>query len=631
MKIFFKSIFCFLLCVCSFQVFSQDKKIEELLLEGYYSEDSSSYYFKEAYSLLKTREDTGSYFYYRFFKYHVLNETDSSKYYAKLALAIFNETNNFDKLRRIHEQIYYEYLNIGDYDLALKEIHQALNYAIKLKDTAYISLHYSDISVLYHDYNFFEKGISYGQKAFNVMDKATNKDYKYLIFANNAIGINYDDWGKPDSALFYHHKNLKYLDKVEDSLRYVFVLNNIANTNLKIKNYKKAKEFLERSLAINLITKKPYNLASTYTNLATVAFEEGRNADAKGYFIKAHKFANESESVEKIRDVLEFEYLFYKKIGDFKTAVEKKEAFHLIQDSIFNSNRLEKIAQMEVKFETVKKEKEIAEQKIKISEQQLKAKQRNNLLFALIAFVVFILIIGWLIYKQQQQKHIRLIEENRLKDQIAQVKIQNKLHEERLRISRDLHDNIGSQLTFIISSVDNMKHLFKSADEKLNKKLADVSGFTRTTITQLRDTIWALNKDEISFDDLKARLYNYIENAQLAQEQTKFKFNSTLSSSFQLNSIQGVSIYRVVQEAINNAMKYSAATTVSLSISENNTNVFISIKDDGIGFNMTKIQLGNGLENMKNRAHSIGAIFDILSAVDKGTELVLTLPKTNLN
>lgn len=302
--------------------------------------------------------------------------------------------------------------------------------------------------------------------------------------------------------------------------------------------------------------------------------------------------------------------------------------YEIFQVSVHNYNVSfsDKVAEMDAKYKTAEKETEIAKQKVEIAEQELKVKKRNYSLIGIALLVFFLIMLGFNLYKQQKQKQLRLIEENRLKDQISQVKIQNKLHEERLRISRDLHDNIGSQLTFIISSVDNMKYLFKSADEKLNNKLTDISGFTRTTITQLRDTIWALNKDEISFDDLKSRLFNYIENAQLAQEQTEFLFKDELSSHFMLNSIQGVSIYRIVQEAINNSMKYAAATNVILTVSEEQKNIILSIKDDGIGFNMPDIQLGNGLENMKNRAAEINANFEIISEPQKGTEIILTLP-----
>ncbi len=233
--------------------------------------------------------------------------------------------------------------------------------------------------------------------------------------------------------------------------------------------------------------------------------------------------------------------------------------------------------------------------------------------------------------KEFFESQLRLQEENLLKDEIAQINIQNKLHQERLHISNDLHDNIGSQLTYIISSVDNMNHKFTELDDKLKNKLSDITLFTKTTITQLRDTIWALNKDEISFEDLKARLFNYIENAKLAQQQTAFTFNGEMKTNFQLNSIQGVSIYRIVQEAINNSMKYAAATNVSLNITEQKEDLILSIKDDGIGFNIAEIDMGNGLENMRNRASSIGASIDIKSSSNKGTEIVLEIAKNSFN
>jgi len=315
----------------------------------------------------------------------------------------------------------------------------------------------------------------------------------------------------------------------------------------------------------------------------------------------------------------------------FKEATIIGNEIYSVSIDNYNTQFSDKVAEMDAKYKTAEKEKEIAEQKVEITAQESKAKQGNYLLLGLLFVFVFIVVVGVFIYKQQKLKQQKLEEKNRLKDQVAQITLQNELHEERLRISRDLHDNIGSQLTFIISSVDNMKYLFKSADEKLNNKLTDVSNFTRTTITQLRDTIWALNKDEISIEDLKVRLYNYIENAKLAQEQTSFEFKVTLATAFQLNSIQGVSIYRIVQEAINNTMKYAAATNVSLTILENNEHVIFSIKDDGVGFNLAEIQLGNGLENIKSRSLAIGAAFDIISEPAKGTEILLTLPKARLN
>ena len=89
--------------------------------------------------------------------------------------------------------------------------------------------------------------------------------------------------------------------------------------------------------------------------------------------------------------------------------------------------------------------------------------------------------------------------------------------------------------------------------------------------------------------------------------------------------MQGVTIFRIVQEAINNSLKYSAATKINVLLYEEKGKLCLLIEDDGIGFDMNKVNLGNGLENMKNRAHSIDADFILDSAPNKGTKIILKI------
>jgi signal transduction histidine kinase len=321
----------------------------------------------------------------------------------------------------------------------------------------------------------------------------------------------------------------------------------------------------------------------------------------------------------------------YEKLKNYKNAVEAYQKYILIKDSILNEITAQQIEKLNIQFQTEKKEKEIAEQQTHILQQQLKYKQRNYLTLSLGMFVLLILIIGGYIYYNQKQKQLHLIQEIKLKDELTAVKINNKIYDERLKISSELNDKIGANLTYIISSIDNLKLKFNSLDGMLLNKLTDISNFTKNTISQLRETIWALNKQALSFEDLIPRLYNYIETANLAQDQTQFIFEHRVTSTMFLNSLQGVNIYRIIQEAINNAIKYAAATKVQLLINEVNDNVVIQIIDDGIGFNMSEIVLGNGLENMKNRAAAIHAKFNIDSFPDKGTAITVTINKSRFN
>jgi signal transduction histidine kinase len=224
--------------------------------------------------------------------------------------------------------------------------------------------------------------------------------------------------------------------------------------------------------------------------------------------------------------------------------------------------------------------------------------------------------------KQEQLK-----KEHELKTALAKIEIQNRLQEQRLRISRDLHDNIGAQLTFIISSIDNLKFALK--DDIINKKLSKISGFTTETIYQLRDTIWAMNKNDITFEDLQTRISNFIDNAKISSENTKFKFTipSEIGATHTFTSIQGMNMYRIIQESINNASKYAEASNINVSIQQDESKFLIKIEDDGKGFDPKKVQMGNGINNIQKRARDLGSHATISSEIGKGTSVSFTVDR----
>lgn len=474
-----------------------------------------------------------------------------------------------------------------------------------------------------------EKAKMYMQKGIKQLEEA--KDYKALNPTYDNYGIVQEVSGNVDSAIYFYNKALDLKINQNDSIGIPFALGHLSGAYLVKKDFVTSKKYLDESYAIRKKRDDTYGVAECLVLYADFYYAQNNYKEAAIWFSDCYNMAIENKYIHLAQYAAEFLSLCHEKMGNVHEAISYLKIQQALKDSLLNENTNKAIAELEVQFETEKKEKQIIEQKVKITEQELKNKERTNQLVILIATLLLVLLAGYFIYKQQKLKQQRLIEENRLKDQLAKVKIQNELHEERLRISRDLHDNIGSQLTFIISSVDNMKYLFKNTDEKLNNKLVDISTFTKTTITQLRDTIWALNKEDITFDDLKSRLYNYIEQAKLAQEKIHFEFDNQLTNNFSLNAIQGVNLYRVVQEAINNAIKYSIASKITLKITETNAEIKIDVIDDGIGFELNKINAGNGLQNMKNRADKIKTSIRIDSKPEMGTKISVILRKDTLN
>uniref|UniRef100_UPI00258634D8 sensor histidine kinase n=1 Tax=Algoriphagus sp. TaxID=1872435 RepID=UPI00258634D8 len=223
-------------------------------------------------------------------------------------------------------------------------------------------------------------------------------------------------------------------------------------------------------------------------------------------------------------------------------------------------------------------------------------------------------------YYRQKNKNLQLEQEAKLQAIYAEQETQKKLAEQRNRISSDLHDNIGAQLTFIVSSLNQLK-FGNLTKEQLGEKIDRISSFTVDTVNELRDTIWAMNKDAISVEDLQLRLAGLIQKAQESCPQIQFelKIDEGVTPQLHLNSLEGVNLYRIAQEALNNAIKHAEAGKIEIFITqENDANICLSVMDNGKGFD-EKNPDGNGMNTMRTRAERIGKELKIESQAGSGT------------
>ena len=137
-----------------------------------------------------------------------------------------------------------------------------------------------------------------------------------------------------------------------------------------------------------------------------------------------------------------------------------------------------------------------------------------------------------------------------------------------------------------------------------------------------------MNNSEITFEDLQTRIHNFVEKAQEAKQDIIFNFaiEKGLQDS-RFTSIEGMNIYRTIQEAINNSVKYAEAKNINILVKNVNNNTKITITDDGKGFDKATIEEGYGLKNMQKRIEEIGAKFSLDSNAATGTKITITIPK----
>lgn len=516
------------------------------------------------------------------------------------------------------------YQEQGKYDLA---IHNFLASVRHIDTTQYRYIKtsaYKEVGKLYLNLKDGRKAEYYLAKS--IQSGRRDKGHvDLLIDAYLLLSESYLQREKADAAATYLDKAEKMAARPDMRHMLFDVLTRKVELLMKQERYAEAKKAINEALALGKEYKK--NTGETFglrSNLAKIYCVENKSDDAIALSQQLVAETSQSSEMARLAEGYQGMAAAYAQKGDYGKAYENHLRYAAYKDSTVGSEKQRIIREAEVKYATAEKERLLAENKVKLLQSQGEAerKGRANLLLGIL--VLFTVVTGALVYRHQRLKVQQKDQEFKLKEAIAQIETQQQLQEQRLSISRDLHDNIGAQLTFIISSVDAVKMGFNLQNPALDKKLDNIADFTQSTIIELRDTIWAMNKGEVNFEELRARIYNFIGKAKTACENLDFRFviADTLKDAT-LTSVEAINLYRTLQEAVNNAMKHSGATRIAIAIEFQDGLVQVRITDNGKGFDTKKTEKGNGLRNMTKRMGEIAGTYSCESGPD-GTEVVLS-------
>ncbi|MEL0457406.1 sensor histidine kinase [Flavobacteriaceae bacterium SZ-1-7] len=616
---------------------------DTLLLKGYLGMakaftdktmiDSADYYFdvsEKSLEFIKNQELQKSLYNNKGILLFHKSEYNLAANEFRKALAIAEKEANLDAKSRSYNNIAICMSFMGNYKAALEMHIKSAKIAEELNDRIGLAKSYNNIGLVYKDLDELEKADEYLLKSLLIKKEEGNPidiigSYLNLGANQRAMG----DKLKDSSMLLKAREYFQEALKLSVSSGYLRGKNNayvnLALVESTLKNYESSIAYGQKALELAVASKDYDKEMVARTNLGDAYRYNKQFNLAKQQLLEALKMAGESQNLYVKKEVLLILSLLSKEQQNFEKALGYYEEYHKVNDSISSSEVKKNVDQLEAQYQNELKETEIQTQRAELAEKELNLARKNTQLIGLGILVSVLSLLGYLIYKQQKLKNKQLQKDSELKIALAKIETQNRLHDQRIRISRDLHDNIGAQLTFIISSIENLQYGFKIANEKLTSKLTDIGAFTKETIYELRDTIWAMNKDEITLEDLQARISNFIDKADLSSQKIKFEFNTddAISKDFEFTSVQGMNIYRILQEAIHNAIKYAEPSLVEIDINKVEKGILFKVTDDGKGFNTQVVTQGNGLKNIKKRAEDIGAEITIESNLDMGTTILL--------
>jgi signal transduction histidine kinase len=549
---------------------------------------------------------------------------------------------------------------LGEYDSALSFLELAIQAKAEIGDSASTPGVMNNIGIIYDEKGDYDKALNAYFRGLRVAEQTKNETMQAYILSN--IGIVYKKQKQYDKVLEYYNTALNLYKKLNSTFGITVTSGNIGSMLLQTHDYEKSIIYSQTAKrgyeALGYVRYVPYTLGNiaiaydslhqrelaednyitaftehskfandyeaTYNakNLVFFYLKNGEIQKANLYAPKAIALAKKIGAKEMLRDSYDAMSRIYARMGKFQDAYRYQAKYTALKDSLFEEGRTKTVFELQIKYDSEVKERKLSEQKALLAINELQLQESNNRVLILASSSIFLLVVGILFYQNQKARRRKIEQEASFKLQLAEVKLENEIQQDRIRISRDLHDNIGSRLLFLYTATDN---LAENPATGPREKIEQLSTFAKNTLHELRRTVWFINKKSVSLEELQSKLteyFNFLNQSAQLVIQVKSESNSPLV----LRSARAEAIFRIAQEAVSNAIKHAQATRIDISLNVTGNSLQLEVTDNGKGFDSEKAHDGNGLNNMHSNAANAGGSVSISSVENAGTTIILHLP-----
>jgi signal transduction histidine kinase len=519
-----------------------------------------------------------------------------------------------------------------DYKDAVAEAYGIIQEAEKYKDSLAIAESLNSLSIYKYDLDFTNESIALGLKGLS-LTSPNPRYYDIVINLLANLAEYYYYAGKTDSAMYYADKTYKLAEQTGYLHYKSLALQKKSAIYLKIKQYKKAEDAELKSIQydaeINGNEPREDNLvalADVYNHMHEFDKAIKVITDGTAYYNSLKNLSPHAKH-DTIHYHVQRIFLYqmlaksYHLKGDSKNYEAILEKMIRLTDDFYQANSAQAIADFETKYKVQKKEATIAQQ-------QLALVRENYLFYGSVIIAALGAIIAFLIFREVRRKQKLKLQQMQEEERLLSEKAVTEAEEtERRRIAADLHDNLGAQLSFIKRNVDFIMDQpagFSQEDER--KYLNSVNDIAQSAMIDLRETLWVLNKDEVSIQEFADKLKSYLKQQLMGKDVIKWEFKEYIQDNWRLHSGEVMHLFRIVQEVISNIIKHAEAKKINIQFDSSSPGTYqLQISDNGKGFDFNNKYTGHyGLENIQQRAKEISAELLITSDPDTGTSMVLT-------
>jgi two-component system, NarL family, sensor kinase len=491
----------------------------------------------------------------------------------------------------------------------------------QLKDTSSLALSLNTLANIYHKDRDFESCKEFSKRAFD-LSKSIGFTYGWAGAAGNIAAAEQEVEHYEEALRWYQQaeQGFREIDSPGDLATVVsnrgYIFSKQGKLNDAEKNYLEAIAWAQQM-------GESSGLSMYRANLGGIYIRQKKYEAAKSIFEEALSTA-EHERLGRIQlqcyDGLATANAY---LGNGSAASDYLEKYKQLRDELYNKDRAKQLAEMRTVYETEKKEQENNWLK---SENERKEQEKKRIILGLGILAVLLLAVVTLVYQAKRNKQQAQYQSNLVKErERGLAAVFEGIEEERKRIAKDLHDGIGQQLSGLRMSWEALKERVTPALPEESDRLEKLTSVLDESAKELRSISHQMMPRAIEENGLLPALEEMLEKS-LGYTKIHFRLEHFQVEGKRFDPRIEVGLYRVAQELVNNVVKHSHATEVSVQLYKSKGFLILIVEDNGRGFEVAARSEGIGLTNITSRINTVNGDVQWEPGPNSGTVATIRVP-----
>jgi len=548
------------------------------------------------------------------------NYSEALKYYNK-ALSIAEKINLYSEIAHINNNIGVIFNEIGNYKTAYIHMVEALNYydLADNKDKKIGAI--NNIGLIFLKLNNYEKALTYFEKALN--PSVQPKDSILIVSVLNNVGLCYISENKSEPALKYLNRAIKLSEKINNQYGLCISYQLMGNLYLELNQSKKAYDAYSVSVDIAQKANLSYQRAVSRLGMAKVLLKLNKTDEAFKIAFDVMDITKERNSLVLKSEAHQVLSDIYEKVKDYKNSLKHYREYIKVQQEAVNQTVIHQIYNIELShLDQLNKM-----QQLELEKKELAISKKNNLLFFI--SLTFVLLLVGLYLAYLNHRHRQKVKLQKTVIELTEKKSNAALEaeiQERKRIGQELHDSLGHLLSIAGLNASVLYKRKDIAEEKKEELLESLMKSIDDAFDEVRNISHNLAPSLLSEQGLKGALKSISDKVNQSTKLT-MSFN-TFGLNGKMDDLIENTLFRVIQEIVNNTIKHAEATKLFIQIAQGNNEISLMAEDNGKGFNFDEVikHSSYGLSHMKSRIENLKGTMFIDSNPNRGTIISIFIP-----